>query len=120
MSRIRRSSRRGPWPRPSCSIAWPRPSAPEPCAARCSRATLSRSGAASSRSAATSAATSARTRTPCVCAWPSWKFKKEDDYQRFIRLVSHEFFHVWNVKRVRPKILGPFDYSREQHTKALW
>lgn len=56
----------------------------------------------------------------CVCGWPSWKFKKEDDYQKFIRLVSHEFFHVWNVKRIRPKILGPFDYSTEQHTKALW
>lgn len=56
----------------------------------------------------------------CVCAWPSWKFSKEDDYQRFIRLVSHEFFHVWNVKRIRPRILGPFDYSREQYTKALW
>lgn len=56
----------------------------------------------------------------CVCAWPSWKFKKEDDYQKFIRLVSHEFFHVWNVKRIRPEILGPFDYSEEQHTKALW
>jgi predicted metalloprotease with PDZ domain len=56
----------------------------------------------------------------CVCGWPSWKFKKEEDYQRFIRLVSHEFFHVWNVKRIRPKILGPFDYSKEQHTRALW
>jgi predicted metalloprotease with PDZ domain len=56
----------------------------------------------------------------CVCGWPSWKFKKEEDYQRFIRLVSHEFFHTWNVKRIRPEILGPFDYSREQHTKALW
>ena len=56
----------------------------------------------------------------CVCGWPSWKFSKEDDYQKFIRLVSHEFFHVWNVKRIRPKVLGPFDYSTEQHTKALW
>lgn len=56
----------------------------------------------------------------CVCGWPSWSFKKEEDYQKFIRLVSHEFFHVWNVKRIRPAILGPFDYSKEQHTKALW
>ena len=56
----------------------------------------------------------------CVCGWPSWNFKTEDDYQKFIRLVSHEFFHVWNVKRIRPKILGPFDYRTEQHTKALW
>jgi predicted metalloprotease with PDZ domain len=56
----------------------------------------------------------------CVCGWKSWAFKKEEDYQKFIRLVSHEFFHVWNVKRIRPGVLGPFDYSREQHTKALW
>lgn len=56
----------------------------------------------------------------CVCGWNSWKFKKEEDYQAFIRLVSHEFFHVWNVKRIRPAVLGPFDYSREQHTRALW
>lgn len=56
----------------------------------------------------------------CVCGWNSWKFKKEDDYQAFIRLVSHEFFHAWNVKRTRPAILGPFNYAREQHTRALW
>jgi predicted metalloprotease with PDZ domain len=56
----------------------------------------------------------------CVCGWNSWKFRKEDDYQAFIRLVSHEFFHVWNVKRIRPAILGPFNYAREQHTRALW
>jgi predicted metalloprotease with PDZ domain len=56
----------------------------------------------------------------CVCAWGSWKFAKEDDYQGFMRLVSHEFFHVWNVKRIRPRILGPFDYRSEQYTKALW
>ncbi|HEV8385571.1 MAG TPA: PDZ domain-containing protein, partial [Candidatus Acidoferrales bacterium] len=31
-----------------------------------------------------------------------------------------EFFHAWNVKRLRPKPLGPFDYSREVHTPSLW
>ena len=56
----------------------------------------------------------------CVCGWKSWKFAKEDDYQNFMRLVSHEFFHVWNVKRIRPRVLGPFDYRSEQYTKALW
>jgi predicted metalloprotease with PDZ domain len=34
--------------------------------------------------------------------------------------VSHEFFHVWNIKRIRPKPLGPFDYRRENHTRQLW
>lgn len=35
-------------------------------------------------------------------------------------LASHEFFHAWNVKRIRPKPLGPFDYSKAVPTRALW
>jgi predicted metalloprotease with PDZ domain len=35
-------------------------------------------------------------------------------------LAAHEFFHLWNVKRIRPKILGPFDYTGPQRTKNLW
>jgi predicted metalloprotease with PDZ domain len=34
--------------------------------------------------------------------------------------ASHEYFHVWNVKRVRPVALGPFDYAREQYQPSLW
>ena len=37
-----------------------------------------------------------------------------------ITTASHEYFHVWNVKRVRPQALGPFDYSREQYQPSLW
>lgn len=33
---------------------------------------------------------------------------------------AHEFFHLWNVKRIRPQSLEPLDYSREQYTLALW
>ena len=33
---------------------------------------------------------------------------------------AHEFFHVWNVKRIRPQSLEPIDYQREQDTRALW
>ena len=33
---------------------------------------------------------------------------------------AHEFFHLWNVKRLRPAGLGPFDYTREQYTRSLW
>ncbi len=33
---------------------------------------------------------------------------------------SHEYFHVWNVKRIRPAALGPFDYSRAIHQPSLW
>ena len=47
-------------------------------------------------------------------------FRPRASYERFLELVSHEFFHVWNVKRIRPKPLGPFDYRRENHTKQLW
>jgi predicted metalloprotease with PDZ domain len=34
--------------------------------------------------------------------------------------AAHEFFHVWNVKRLRPAALGPFDYTRENYTPSLW
>ena len=33
---------------------------------------------------------------------------------------AHEFFHVWNVKRIRPQSLEPVDYTREQYSRALW
>lgn len=35
-------------------------------------------------------------------------------------ITTHEFFHLWNVKRLRPVGFGPFDYTREAHTTALW
>jgi predicted metalloprotease with PDZ domain len=38
----------------------------------------------------------------------------------FIGLVAHEFFHLWNVKRIRPDVLGPFDYSNENYSRSLW
>jgi len=34
--------------------------------------------------------------------------------------AAHEFFHLWNVKRLRPAGLGPFDYTREIYTPSLW
>ena len=37
-----------------------------------------------------------------------------------IAVAAHEFFHVWNVKRIRPQSLEPVDYAREQYTRALW
>src|SRR5467141_891048 len=47
-------------------------------------------------------------------------FADEDGYRRFQSLVAHEFFHLWNVKRIRPDALGPFDYNQENYTKLLW
>lgn len=41
-------------------------------------------------------------------------------YRRWLELVSHEFFHTWNIKRLRPKTLGPFDYESENYTRSLW
>jgi predicted metalloprotease with PDZ domain len=41
-------------------------------------------------------------------------------YVSWLTLVAHEYFHNWNVKRLRPVELGPFDYETETYTKALW
>jgi predicted metalloprotease with PDZ domain len=49
-----------------------------------------------------------------------WSFQSRHAYERFLELQSHEFFHVWNVKRIRPAALGPFDYARENYTRLLW
>jgi len=44
----------------------------------------------------------------------------KDDPVAFTGLVAHEFFHLWNVKRIRPQSLVPIDYTRENYTTALW
>lgn len=49
-----------------------------------------------------------------------WATRNEKTYKRWLGLVSHEYFHVWNVKRLRPVELGPFDYENEVYTKSLW
>lgn len=41
-------------------------------------------------------------------------------YLNWLCLVSHEYFHTWNVKRIRPKALGPFDYTSENYTRMHW
>lgn len=41
-------------------------------------------------------------------------------YESLLELLSHEYFHVWNGKRIRPAALGPFDYAREAYTRSLW
>ncbi|MBP9110614.1 MAG: M61 family metallopeptidase, partial [Pyrinomonadaceae bacterium] len=47
-------------------------------------------------------------------------FKPDARYKGFLGLVAHEHFHLWNVKRIRPDALGPFDYENENYTKLLW
>lgn len=53
-------------------------------------------------------------------ASPNTTDSPQRDYRGFLSLVSHEFFHLWNVKRIRPDALGPFDYTNENYTRLLW
>ncbi len=43
-----------------------------------------------------------------------------DEYRTFLGLVSHEYFHLWNVKRMKPAAFVPYDLSQEVHTDLLW
>jgi predicted metalloprotease with PDZ domain len=47
-------------------------------------------------------------------------FFPPDAYEETLALLAHEFFHVWNVKALRPAAFVPFDYTREQYTRLLW
>jgi predicted metalloprotease with PDZ domain len=49
-----------------------------------------------------------------------FNFTTGKNYDNFLSLVSHEFFHLWNVKRIRPDALGPFEYTKENYTRLLW
>jgi Predicted protease with the C-terminal PDZ domain len=52
--------------------------------------------------------------------WNRFGFKPRARYISFLHLVAHEYFHLWNVKRIKPDALGPFDYENENYTKLLW
>lgn len=41
-------------------------------------------------------------------------------YDDFLMVTAHEYFHLWNIKRIRPKGWGPFDYGREAYTSSHW
>ena len=43
-----------------------------------------------------------------------------DDYLEFLGLASHEYFHTWNVKRIKPAAFVPYDLAREAYTRQLW
>ena len=49
-----------------------------------------------------------------------WGYEPGRKYEGFLSLVAHEYFHLWNVKRIRPISLGPFDYDSENYTNLLW
>jgi len=48
------------------------------------------------------------------------KLGNRKDYLNYLSLAAHEYFHLWNVKRIRPRELGPFDYLNENYTTLLW
>ncbi|MCD0486736.1 peptidase M61 [Pedobacter sp. MC2016-14] len=48
------------------------------------------------------------------------QYSTEEGYIGFLQLVAHEYHHLWNVKRLRPVALGPFDYENENYTTNLW
>jgi predicted metalloprotease with PDZ domain len=56
----------------------------------------------------------------CTLNYARLGMRDRDRYNRFLQLVAHEFFHLWNIKRIRPKALETFDYEAENYTSALW
>ncbi|WP_158633549.1 M61 family metallopeptidase [Tautonia sociabilis] len=59
-------------------------------------------------------------RNSTVLMTSKWATRSRPTYLSWLFLVSHEYFHTWNVKRLRPVELGPFDYENEVHTRSLW
>lgn len=56
----------------------------------------------------------------CTLNYSRFSFHSTEKYNDFMQLVAHEFFHLWNVKRIRPKALEVFDYEQENYTPSLW
>lgn len=59
-----------------------------------------------------------------VCARESLPLRTDskikDGYRTFLGLVSHEYFHLWNVKRMKPALFAPYELGEETHTGLLW
>jgi predicted metalloprotease with PDZ domain len=59
-----------------------------------------------------------------VCARDSLPIRQDDEvsngYRTFLGLASHEYFHLWNVKRMKPAAFTPYDLGSESHTALLW
>ncbi len=56
----------------------------------------------------------------CVLMTGRWSQRQRTKYAEWLGLVSHEFFHTWNVRRLRPRELKQYDYSNEQYFHELW
>ncbi|WP_395768588.1 M61 family metallopeptidase [Aquirufa sp.] len=55
-----------------------------------------------------------------TCSVSRSAYETPGGYQGVMNLLAHEYFHLWNVKRIRPIALGPFDYENENYTHNLW
>lgn len=55
-----------------------------------------------------------------ILAASRFAYGQPSSYKSYLSLVAHEYFHLWNVKRLRPKALGPFNYNEENYTTGLW
>lgn len=51
--------------------------------------------------------------------YPGLKVNTED-YATFLSLISHEYFHTWNVKRIKPEVFMPYKLEAESYTRQLW
>ncbi|HEX7643954.1 MAG TPA: M61 family metallopeptidase [Burkholderiaceae bacterium] len=65
-----------------------------------------------------------RASTALMCAREDLPVKGKpadsDGYRNFLGLCSHEYFHTWNVKRIKPAVFAPYDLRQETHTPLLW
>jgi predicted metalloprotease with PDZ domain len=59
-------------------------------------------------------------KSSCTLMSSRWATTTRDRYVNWLDLVGHEYFHAWNVKRLRPVELGPFDYENEVYTTGLF
>ncbi len=58
-----------------------------------------------------------------VCArdsLPMGEATRKKLYRQFLGLVSHEYFHLWNVKRIKPAVFTPYELGAESYTELLW
>ncbi len=53
-------------------------------------------------------------------ALPNLNRSNDEDYIKLLGLISHEFFHTWNVKRIKPQVFTPYNLGQENYTKLLW
>lgn len=59
-------------------------------------------------------------RDSSVIQFACHSLRKKKDWNRFLSLIAHEYFHLWNGKRIRPEAFEPFDFDGEIYTRSLW